>query len=45
MKHGARTDRLELIKTKTDQWAKELIDLDSRNTLLNFRSTKSGSLT
>lgn len=44
MAHSAHTDRLELIRTKTDQWAKELIDLDARNTLLNFRSTKTGSL-
>lgn len=44
MAHGAHIDRLELIQTKTEQWAKALIDLDSRNTLLNFRNIKTGSL-
>lgn len=36
--------RMSLVHAKANQWARELIDLDYRNTLVNFKSTKSGSL-
>lgn len=44
MREDIAADRLELVRTKSDQWAKALIDLDRRNTLLNFRETKTGCL-
>lgn len=36
--------RLQLVGAKADQWAKSLIELSSRNTLLNFKNTKTTSL-
>ncbi|MEV0053543.1 AAA domain-containing protein [Saccharopolyspora shandongensis] len=36
--------RLQLVRAKADQWAKSLIELSSRNTLLNFKNTKTTSL-
>lgn len=36
--------RLQLVRTKADQWAKSLIELGPRNTLLNFKNTKTTSL-
>lgn len=36
--------RLRLVGVKADQWAKSLIELSSRNTLLNFKNTKTTSL-
>lgn len=37
-------ERLRLVGAKADQWAKSLIELSSRNTLLNFKNTKTTSL-
>lgn len=36
--------RLQLVRARADQWAKSLIELSSRNTLLNFKNTKTTSL-
>jgi hypothetical protein len=41
---GVDDVRLELVRGKANQWAKELIDLDHRNSLVNFKNTKTGSL-
>ncbi len=36
--------RLNLVRTKSNDWAASLIDLGHRNTLLHFRDTKTASL-
>ncbi|TCP53050.1 uncharacterized protein DUF4011 [Tamaricihabitans halophyticus] len=36
--------RVELLQRKAAEWARDLIDLDHRNTLLNFKNTKTTSL-
>lgn len=38
------TLRLELVRKTADEWAKKLIDLSYRNTLLYFKNTKTASL-
>jgi hypothetical protein len=38
------TPTLGTLKGKTEEWAKELIDLGARNTLLSFKLTKSTTL-
>ncbi|MGH3783932.1 MAG: DUF4011 domain-containing protein, partial [Pseudonocardiaceae bacterium] len=37
-------ERLEVVRRSADAWVKELIDLDHRNTLVNFKSPKTASL-
>lgn len=44
MSDEAEDPRTELVRRKAEQWAKELIDLGPRNTLLHFKNTKTGSL-
>lgn len=44
MPGDSERERLELIRHKADEWAKKLIDLGARNTLLHFKNTKTASL-
>lgn len=37
-------ERLKLVRRNADAWVKELIELNHRNTLVNFRSPKTASL-
>lgn len=42
--NDVRSDRLDLVRSRSEEWANELIDLDHRNTLLSFKGNKTSSL-
>ncbi|TDC90966.1 DUF4011 domain-containing protein [Saccharopolyspora aridisoli] len=44
MASPADATRQQLVLEQSDKWAKDLIDLDHKNTLVNFRHSKTGSL-
>lgn len=44
MTSGINSERLKLVRDSADAWAKELIELNHRNTLVNFKRPKTASL-